>query len=60
LVKAAGHEAVAVRRAATFGLLKLGTDASSAEPLLRRLAEDPHKGVKTYAEKALAKLEGSS
>ena len=60
LVEAAGHEEVAVRRAATFGLLKLGTDASSAEPLLRRLAEDPHKGVKTYAEKALAKLEGSS
>lgn len=53
LQDATGHDAVAVRRAATFGLLKMGNDAISARPLLETLAEDPHEAVRTYAQRAL-------
>ncbi len=57
LTEAAERDAVAVRRAAAFGLLKLGADAAPAKGLIERLAADPHKGVNHYAQQALAKLE---
>lgn len=56
LKDAAGHDAVAVRRAATFGLWKMGKDAISAKPLLETLAKDSHRGVSTYAQNALDDL----
>ncbi len=58
LTEAAEQDAIAVRRAAAFGLLKLGADAAPAKGLIERLAADPHKGVNHYAQQALAKLEG--
>lgn len=57
LTEAAEQDAVAVRRAAAFGLLKLGADAAPAKGLIERLAADPHEGVNQYAQQALAKLE---
>ena len=57
LTEAAEQDAVAVRRAAAFGLLKLGTDAAPARGLIERLAADPHKGVNHYGQQALANLE---
>jgi HEAT repeat protein len=57
LTEAGGHDAVAVRRAAAFGLLKLGADAAPARGLIERLSADSHKGVNHYARQALAALE---
>ncbi len=57
LTEAAENDAIAVRRAAAFGLLKLGADAAPARGLIEQLAADPHKGVNHYAQQALAKLE---
>ena len=57
LTEAAGRDAVAIRRAAAFGLLKLGVDAAPAKGLIEQLAADPHKGVNHYAQQALAALE---
>ena len=51
------YDAVAVRRAAAFGLLKLGADAAPARGLIERLSADSHKGVNHYARQALAALE---
>ncbi len=59
LQDAAEDEAVAVRRAAAFGLLKMGTDALPARALLESLAKDPHRGVSTYAQNALDGLGGA-
>ena len=56
LLEAAGYEDVAVRRAATVGLWRMGKDAVSARPLLEALANDPHRGVSTYAQNALDAL----
>ncbi len=57
LTEAGEHDAIAVRRAAAFGLLKLGSEAAPARGLIERLAADSHKGVNHYAQQALAKLE---
>jgi HEAT repeat protein len=59
LREGAGHEAVAVRRAAAYGLWKMGADAKPARTLLEKLAQDPHRGVSTYAQSALDELGGA-
>ena len=56
LTEAAGEAAVAVRRAATFGLLELGEAARPALPLLQQLTQDSNLGVQTYARRALEAL----
>ncbi len=54
--QAAVHDDHVIRRAAAYGLWKLGDVAASERALVIRLTQDERLGVRTYAEKALAGL----
>jgi hypothetical protein len=56
LLRASQEKRPEVRRAAARGLWKLGETARAAKPALQELAQDEHKGVRAYAEMALANV----
>ena len=60
LIKALDSPEIAVRVEAVLALLKNGPHAKEALPVLQRMAQsDKEANVRSYAEKAIAKISGS-